>query len=379
MPTSDRLLERELDVLTANAGRWARMTVPQKRRLLAEVLGSVAAAAAPWAAAGAAAKGTTGTPAAGEEWMSGPWAVLYALRRYLRTLDHIAATGSPHVPSKSIRSRGDGRTVVDVFPMTLADRFLFAGISAEVWMDDGVTPQGVRDALGIFYRQPDLRGRTALVMGAGNISSIGPLDVLYKLVAGGAVCMLKLSPVNAYLAPIFARALAPLIREGFLRVVTGDADVGSVLAAHAAVDEVHVTGSARAYDALAAHLRKPLTGELGNVTPTIIVPGPWSRADIAFAAEHVLTQKLHNGGFNCVAAQILVLPEDWEGTPPLLAEIQRLSTTLSARPQYYPGAEQRRAALLATRRPAGGGAATIVEAERGDVGFGSEAFATSCS
>jgi aldehyde dehydrogenase (NAD(P)+) len=388
MPTAGASLESDLNTLAANAGRWARMTAPQKRRLLAEVVGSVAACASRWADAAAVAKGIAGTEAAGEESISGPWAVLYALRRYLRTLDQIVASGTPQVPPNRVRTRPDGRTVVDVFPVTGYDRLLFAGISAQVWMQDGVTPNSLPSTLGTFYRAADSQGRVAVVLGAGNISSIGPLDVLYKLIADGAVCLLKLNPVNEYLKPILIEALAPLVREGFLRVVRGGDEVGRELCAHPLVDEIHITGSERTHDAIvfgegpdAAErksrndpvLTKRITSELGNVSPTIVVPGPWSSGDFRFQAEHILTQKLHNGGFNCIAAQVLVLPSDWNGTPRLLAQIERLARALPSRPQYYPGAHERHAALIAGRE-ASSGAATVAYADRGDVGFVKEAF-----
>ena len=40
-------------------------------------------------------------------------------------------------------------------------------------------------------------------------------------------------------------------------------------------------------------LTKPITSELGGVSPTIVVPGRWSKRDLAYQAEHVVTQKLH--------------------------------------------------------------------------------------
>jgi len=94
-------------------------------------------------------------------------------------------------------------------------------------------------------------------------------------------------------------------------------------------------------------MNKPIASELGNVSPTIVIPGPWSAADVAFQAEHIVTQKLHNGGFNCIAAQVLVLPQDWEGTPVLIGHLQRLLAALPDRPAYYPGAATRRASILA--------------------------------
>jgi hypothetical protein len=88
------------------------------------------------------------------------------------------------------------------------------------------------------------------VLGAGNIASIAPLDVLYKLVAEGQVCMLKMNPVNEYLGPFLEERFRSLIKEGFVRVVYGGGDVGAWLCEHPLVEEIHVTGSARTYNAI---------------------------------------------------------------------------------------------------------------------------------
>jgi aldehyde dehydrogenase (NAD(P)+) len=122
------------------------------------------------------------------------------------------------------------------------------------------------------------------------------------------------------------------------------------------VDEIHITGSDKTHDAIvfgtgpdAAErkkrndplLTKPITSELGNVSPTIVVPGPWSDADFRFQAEQICTQKLHNDGFNCVASQVLILPRDWDGTPKLLEAIDAVMREATDRPAYYPGAQMR--------------------------------------
>ena len=49
------------------------------------------------------------------------------------------------------------------------------------------------------------RGRVALVLGAGNVSSIGPMDALYKLFVEDRVVLYKMHPVNAYLGPLLER------------------------------------------------------------------------------------------------------------------------------------------------------------------------------
>jgi len=346
------------------AERWVAFPIERHIELLERVRERTAASAARWATAAASAKGISGTPLAGEEWMSGPWGLLHALDRYLATLREIARCGAPRIPPSRMRSGPGGRTVIDVFPADAWDALLLNGIHAEVWMRPSIDCETILRTAGGWYRRSERRPRVCLILGAGNISSIAPLDALYKLVAEGAACCVKLNPVNDYLGPIFEEIFAPLVECGALRFAYGGAEVGAMLCEHELIDEIHITGSAQTHDAIVfgsgpegaermrrnePRLHKPITSELGNVSPTIVVPGPWSDADIRFQAEHVATQKLHNAGFNCIAAQVLILSESWEGTPRLLAEVERLFARLPARPPYYPGAPERLRALVARR------------------------------
>lgn len=377
-------VDEPLQRLAAAKSRWAALTPSGIALLLEEVRERVHAVAPEWVAAATEAKGLRpGSALAGEEWISGPWAVLYALNRYLRSLRQIESLGRPALPRSALRVVR-GRSVLDVFPGDRYDRLLLHGIRAEVRLLPGVAPEA---ALGAA-RQIAPGGRLALVLGAGNIASIPPLDVLYKLLADGAVCMLKMNPVNAYLAPFFERLFAPLIEQGFVAVCCGGAQLGAELCAHPLVDEIHVTGSERTHDAIlfgtgadAAErkaqdrpvLDKPVTSELGNVSPTIVVPGDWSHQDLLFQAVQIATQKAHNAGFNCIASQVLILPREWEHTAPLRAAIQRVFDEMEQRPEYYPGAPERRTALAGEGSPL----RTVLQVDPADTGhpaFSKEAF-----
>lgn len=307
---------------------------------------SIYAIAPQWVELAAQAKGLRpGSHLAGEEWISGPWAVLYALNRYLRTLRGVAARGTSPIPKP--RAQPGRRTVVDVFPRSAYDRLLLSGISARVWMQPGVRPDDVAAEAASFYSQAMPRGHVALVLGAGNISSIAPLDVLYKLLESGSVCMLKMNPVNDYLGPLLERAFSAFIDAGYLRFAYGGADAGAYLCSHDLVEEIHVTGSEATHAAIAAGSgeRKRITSELGNVSPTIVIPGPWSASDLAFQAENIATQKAHNAGFNCIAAQVLIQPKAWSLSAALRDGIVDVFERMEHRPEYYPGAEQRRMSL----------------------------------
>ncbi len=356
-PTANDALERQLAALAAQKQRWATLPVAQKRALLEAVKRDTAKVADRWVAAAARAKGIPeSSPLVGEEWASGPWALLYGLSQYIHTLGEIDRHGRPRIPKSAVRRARNGQVVVDVFPMSLYDRLLLSGVHGEVWMEPGVTPENLDEHVAGFYRSPNPVGKVALVLGAGNIAAIAPLDVLYKLIAEGQVCLLKMNPVNEYLGPFLEEAFAALVVEGFVRVAYGGGDVGAWLCEHPLVEEIHVTGSARTHDAIVygagsvgeARRKKDepknprrVTSELGNVSPTIVVPGPWTAADLQFQAENIATQKMHNGGFNCIAAQVLVLPAAWDKSQAL---VDAVKATLRAQPNrlaYYPGAGER--------------------------------------
>ncbi|MEU1229584.1 aldehyde dehydrogenase family protein [Streptomyces sp. NPDC005828] len=248
-----------------------------------------------------------------------------------------------------------------MLPHRVWDRLLLSGFSAEVWMPPGVTEETVRDRAGLALRRPAETGGVGVVLGAGNITSIPVLDVLYELYAHNRVVALKLNPVTDGLHDVFARVLAPLVDRGVVRILTGGVDVGTYLVNHPRVGHVHMTGSAATHDAIvfgtgpegAARkkagtplLDKPVTSELGGVSPTIVVPGAWSEADLRFQAEHAATQRLHNNGYNCVASQILVIGSDWPQKDRFLAHLRKVLANAPARTAYYPGSDDRVAQAL---------------------------------
>ena len=380
MDGEHKLLAEDLDAglraLRAGAGDWASLPVGRKAAALSACRDSTSRNARRWTQRAAQLKGVAETSLAGEEAMTGPWAVLAHLNGYLETLAQIERCGSPVLEERRIRARSDGQLVVDVFPAAAYDRFLQVGLRAEVWMQPGVTRETLPETIATWYRRPNQPGRVCLVLGAGNITSIGPLDVLYKLVAEGCACMLKVHPLFEELGPIFEDALAPLVDGGYLRFAYGGADIGRYLCTHPGVDEIHLTGGQATYDAIAGAnaSHKPISSELGNVSPAIVVPGQWSDYELRFQAEHIATAKLHNGGFNCIALQVLILPEQWSQRTAFLAELRRVFESAPSRAASYPGAEQRYAALSAGRVSA---ARIIVEANARDAGealFNTEAF-----
>jgi hypothetical protein len=167
---------------------------------------------------------------------------------------------------------------------------------------------------------------------------------------------MKANPVNEYLVPHWDRALAALVEAGVLRIVDGGAAAGQYLTGHALVGDVHITGSDKTYDAVVfgtgpegaqrkaddrPALDKPVSAELGNVSPVIIVPGHWSLSELRYQAEHVATMLVNNAGFNCLAARVIVTHADWPQRDAFLTALTETLARIATRRAYYPGAAAR--------------------------------------
>ncbi|EKE43064.1 hypothetical protein OCGS_2655 [Oceaniovalibus guishaninsula JLT2003] len=359
--TQDRAgLDAALSQLDAAKDDWARLPVQARIALLREVKDCLLEQAEIWAMAAAHHKRIPPeSPLVGEEWLSGPYAVMSACNGLIETLSRL--DGKAFLDDLPVRDLPNGQIALRVSPHTVWDRLLLSGVTAEVWMRPGVDRAETRRLAAGAYDTPpqDRRGKVALVLGAGNIAAIAPLDAFHKLFSEHQVVLLKMNPVNEYLAPILRAALSPLIARGALRIVGGDGQVGAYLSDHPLVDEIHVTGAQTTHDAIVwgtgadgARRRaegrpknpRRVTSELGAVCPTIVVPGPWSKADIAFQAQNIATQKLHNSGFNCVACQVLILPEGWDRTGALMDAFAAVAAG-DRRAAWYPGVEDRLAAF----------------------------------
>jgi acyl-CoA reductase-like NAD-dependent aldehyde dehydrogenase len=359
-------LDRALVELRDHARAFARMPAREKALLLREILPRVLAAAPRMVAEGCRAKGIDPSgPLAGEEWLGGACPLILNVRLLAEALEDIAARGAPGLPSRAVRRRADGRVAVRVFPASNPDRALLSGFTCEVLLQEGVRTDEVRPAQAAFYRAAEPEGGVSLILGAGNVASIPPMDALYKLFVEGKVVLLKMSPVNAYLGPILEDALAPLVKRGFLRIVYGGAAAGGYLAGHPDVADIHITGSQHTHDTIvwgppgpeqarrrAANeplLDKPITSELGNVSPVIVMPFLYADDELWFQARNIATQVVNNASFNCNAAKMLVLPHGWRQRGIFLEKLRRALREARARKAYYPGAFDRYSALTTGR------------------------------
>ena len=205
-------IDAALAALAESKTEWAQLPISLKLAYLDGLRERVDRVAERWVEAAATAKGLPeGSPLRGEEWQIGPWALAYILTPLARTLQAVQDGTLADLVEGRVRQRADGQTVVRVMPTRASDRVLASGLSVDVWMEPGVTPEGLTDTMAAFYRQEDPPGAVSLVLGAGNVSSIAPLDVLHMLYAEGSVVALKLNPVNAYLGPILREVFEEFI------------------------------------------------------------------------------------------------------------------------------------------------------------------------
>jgi acyl-CoA reductase-like NAD-dependent aldehyde dehydrogenase len=353
-------LDRAVEQVADQASAWAETDAASRAQLLDRVIADTMTVQDGWLADACAAKGLEpGSAEAGEELYSGIGTFVRMARLFRDALRDIDRQGKPAFAGP-VNEGPDGRLRVQVFPAAPLDRITFPGTTAEVWMQTGVTQSSL--VMGQAAAYDDAHSGTALVLAAGNVASLGPRDALSKLVVEGETVVMKANPVNDYLVPHWNAALAPLIEAGFLRIVDGGPAVGAHLTAHPRVDEVHITGSDKTYDAVVfgtgaegerrkaadePALAKPVTAELGNVSPVIVVPGRWSRAELQYQAEHVATMLVNNAGFNCLAARVVVTHAGWSQRDAFLGALTQCLSRLATRRAYYPGAAARRDTFLA--------------------------------
>ena len=360
-------IDLALATLSANKTRWARLPIATKIHILDGIRRRVGTVSHAWVAAAASAKQIPlDSQLVGEEWTSGPYALAVGAATIAETLGRIA-DGVPVLEGISTRRLPGGQVALKVFPLNFEDRLFLSAHTAEVWMQPGIDETDLESFAASFYREDAPEGSVALVLGAGNIASIAPLDVLTELFSYGAVTAVKLNPVNAYLGPFLEEIFEQLVEGGFVRFVYGGTEEGIYLTRHDMIDHIHVTGAGRTHDAIVygtgpdGERRKaaddpvistPVTAELGSVGPTIVAGGKWSDADLRYQAEHIMSQKLHNHGFNCVACQVLVLPEEWEQADDLLNAMRRVVSQIGERGAYYPGAIDRQSVAVAAHEDA---------------------------
>lgn len=347
-PTPLATCDAHLAALAEAAPRWVALSPTERARLLRACMQTTLAVADEWASTACRIKGyAEGSNGHGEEYLGGTLPTMRNLRLFAEALE---AGGQPALPKAW--QRPDGQWVARVFPQGLLDQALFTGITCDIWIEPGEAP-----TQGRIYRDKRAgrqgEGGVCVVLGAGNQSSIAPMDVLYKLVVDDEVCILKMNPVNEQLGPVIERALQPLVDAGFLRMAYGGIEVGKHLTDHPAVRSIHITGSAAAHDAIlwgpgaegdknkaagTPRIDKEITSELGCVSPVLVVPGAWSEKELDYQARQVTSMLAYNCGFNCNGARLIVVASGWAQRERFEQLVKDKLAATPTRKAYYPTA-----------------------------------------
>ncbi len=356
-------IDKDIQVLQASKQKWVNLSIPERIEILKAIQKNIGTYAQEWVDISVKNKQIDPkSPIVGEEWATGPWATLYGINAFITTLEAIEK-GTTAKLIKKITKRPDGQLKLKVFPSNLYDALLLNEIKGEVWMQKTVNEGNLSEHIATFYQQKSLKGKVSLILGAGNINSIPPLDLLYNLLVKGEVVILKMNPINDYLTPLFNQIFEPLIKDGYLRIINGDGKTGQYLTAHPDIECIHITGSERTHDLIVygggeegkrrkqenkpqLDASKPISSELGGIGPMIVVPGPWTKADINYQSKNIVSAKLHNGGHNCVASQVLILPKRWDKSAVLLKAVHDKLDNVPYRPAYYPGTSDRQKNMM---------------------------------
>lgn len=150
--------------------------------------------------------------------------------------------------------------------------------------------------------------------------------IVPALIAGNAVVFKpseKTPAVGEYLVARFHEAGVP---EDVLRCIQGGPDVGRALAAHAGLDGLLFTGSARAGHALHRQFseapQKILALEMGGNNPLVI----WDAKDLYAAAVIAIQSAFMSSGQRCTAARRLIVQDGQHEA--LIEQIAKLADRL---------------------------------------------------
>ncbi|QDU11606.1 aldehyde dehydrogenase family protein [Gimesia aquarii] len=350
-------IDRALEDLTEANRMSVGFSVEQRIQLTEQCLQSLSEAAPEWVALSCQAKQIPeGSRVRAEEVLAGPVSVARFLQILLINLKAVRSSGEPFLPGAVFQSL-EKQQRVPVFPtIGLYDAIVFSGLKAEAWLKQN------EESASLFNLEQLERTNSeplplTLVLGAGNVSAIPATDVLTKILQEGERVLLKMNPVNAYLKPVFEQAFKPLMDEGLLRIVCGDARDGAYLVEHPSIDRIHITGSTQTHDAIVwgsdpteqetrkqnnqPRINVPITSELGNVSPWIVVPGEYSEKQLRFQAENIAASIANNASFNCLATKVIVIATHWQQRDQFLSMIQKQLDQIPRRYAYYPGAAER--------------------------------------
>jgi len=339
-------IDRNISKLRVNSSEFLNLDKTNLISMLEQVIDNIKTISYYWASLSSEKKGHLTKSKEGEEWIGGPFSCIYALQYFIEYLQD--------EDGLDINNFDETNKSYKVFPTKNIEKLLFPFLEGEIRFGKNLNFDQINEYRGFANRFNNNKAKITLVLGAGNVSSIPVLDALFHMIAYKSVIYIKLNPVNDYLLPIFTQVFEPFISRGFMIITEGDMEASKYLTEHDGFQHTHLTGSNYTYESIVYGKtlsdkerslktlpkinKKPITTELGNVTPIIVHPGNWSRSEIRHQAKKIVTAKLNNSGFNCIAAQVIVLPKDWKHTNKLKADIKNYLKKIGDTTSYYPGA-----------------------------------------
>jgi len=349
-------IDRNISKLRVNSAEFLNLDKANLISMLEQTVDNIKTISYYWASLSSEKKGHLTKSKEGEEWIGGPFSCIYALQYFIEYLQNDNGL--------DISKYDETTKSYKVFPTKNIEKLIFPFLEGEIRFGKNLNFNQINEYRGFANRFINNKPKITLILGAGNVSSIPVLDALFHMIAHKSVIYIKLNPVNDYLLPIFTQVFEPFISRGYMIITEGDMEASKYLTEHEGFQHTHLTGSNYTYEnivygrtlsvkerslkTLAKINKKPITTELGNVTPIIVHPGNWSRAEIRHQAKKIVTAKLNNSGFNCIAAQVIVMPKHWKHTDKLKRDIKYYLKKVGDTTSYYPGANENLNDLLQT-------------------------------
>ncbi len=337
-------IDRNINSLRVNSKEFSSIDNSKLISMLEECILNIKEVAYYWATVSSDNKGVSGTIAEGEEWLGGPFATVFGLQYYIDSLKNINKPLDSQLFNKETNT-------YKVFPNNFLEKIFFPFISAEIKFNKNIKYKELNEYRGFAMRYKHDPSIT-LILGAGNVSCIPLLDAIFHLVAKRSVVYIKLNPVNEYLLPVYEKVFKNFISLGYMVITKGSLEESKYMSSHNGIDHIHLTGSDETYENIVYGKKltdeekklkslnkinnKSFSSELGNVTPIIIHPGKWTNNELKFQARKIVTAKLNNGGFNCISAQIVILPDSWKHTDKLIKYVKYYMNKIDDRLSYYP-------------------------------------------
>ena len=349
-------IDRNISKLRVNSAEFLNLDKANLISMLEQTVDNIKTISYYWASLSSEKKGHLTKSKEGEEWIGGPFSCIYALQYFIEYLQNDNGL--------DISKFDETTKSYKVFPTKNIEKLLFPFLEGEIRFGKNLNFNQINEFRGFANRFNNNKPKITLILGAGNVSSIPVLDALFHMIAHKSVIYIKLNPVNDYLLPIFTQVFEPFISRGYVIITEGDMEASKYLTEHEGFQQTHLTGSNYTYEnivygrtlsdkerslkTLPKINKKPITTELGNVTPIIVHPGNWSRAEIRHQAKKIVTAKLNNSGFNCIAAQVIVMPKHWKHTEKLKRDIKYYLKKVGDTTSYYPGANENLNDLIQT-------------------------------